>query len=84
MRCDTREWKDYAFGRADGEMAHRRAGAQWRRIQQREFNNYQQTLFREFFCFGGIMTGGPAGSAKTIVRNLKYPPVPDPHVPRKY
>jgi hypothetical protein len=83
MRCDSREWKDYAF--AGRERSWRiDEQARWRPIHQRDLNNYQQTLFKEFFCFGGIMTGGPAGSAKAIVNSLKYPRAQDPHVPRKY
>jgi hypothetical protein len=83
VRCDTKEWKDYAFAGPD-RVWRIDEQARWRLIEQRVLNNYQETLFKEFFCFGGIMTGGPAGSAKSIVRNLKYPREPDPHVPRKY
>jgi hypothetical protein len=30
------------------------------------------------------MSGGPAGDARMLVRNLKYPLVQDNRVPRKY
>ncbi|HXV07730.1 MAG TPA: hypothetical protein VD791_06850, partial [Burkholderiales bacterium] len=55
-----------------------------RPIQARGFNNYQHTLFKEFFCYGGVASGGPLGSAETIVRNLKHPAPQDNTVPRKF
>jgi hypothetical protein len=83
VRCDTREWKDYAYARPDKTWA-RDERAKWRPIQARGFNNYQHTLFKEFFCYGGVASGGPLGSAETIVRNLKHPAPQDNTVPRKF
>jgi hypothetical protein len=83
VRCETREWKDYAFARADKTWT-RDERAQWRAILSRGLNNHQHTLFDEFFCYGGAMSGGPLGSAETIVRNLKHPAPPDNTVPRKF
>jgi len=83
VRCDTGEWKDYAYARTDKSWAVDEQ-AKWRPIQERGFNNYQHTLFAEFFCYGGVTSGGPLGSAETIVRNLKHPFPPDQHTPRNF
>jgi hypothetical protein len=83
VRCDTKEWKDYAYARTDNTWAVDEQ-AKWRPIQAQGVNNYQHTLFSEFFCYGGVNSGGPLGSAKAIVRNLKYPTPADPHSPRKF
>ena len=83
VRCDTREWKDYAYGRADKTWAVDEQ-AKWRPIKASGFNNYQHTLLSEYFCYGGVSSGGPLGNAEAIVRNLKYPSPPDHTVPRKF
>jgi hypothetical protein len=82
VHCKTREWKDYAYGTTG---TWRKVGdPQWRPIHEKGLNNYQETLFSEFFCYEGVVTGGPVGDAKTIVRYLKTPPVQDPRTQRKY
>jgi len=73
LKCRGREWKDYAYGRGDGTWA-RNESAQWRRIQQLDYNDYQLTLAEDYMCTQGLFTGGPVGSAKFIVRTLKSPP----------
>lgn len=83
VRCKTREWKDYAYARADRTWALY-GQAQWRPIQELSINNYQYTLFDEFLCYGGVRSGGPIGTAELIVRNLKRPITPDSRVPRTY
>jgi hypothetical protein len=83
LRCETQEWKDYAFANRDRTWRVDET-AEWRLIQERNRNNYQHTLFKDYFCYGGVMSGGPAGDAKVLVRNLKYPLVQDNRVPRKY
>lgn len=83
LRCETKEWKDYAFAGRD-QTWRVDDKAQWRRIQVRTRNNFQETLFKDYFCFGGAMSGGPVGDAKTLVRNLKYPLVQDNRTPRRY
>ena len=79
VHCDTGQWKDYAFGRSGSWEIN--SNAQWRRIRAQSVNNYQDTLRSEFFCFGGIFSGGVQGTAKDIVRTLKDPTPPDPRVP---
>ena len=83
VRCDTKEWKDYAYARTDKSWVVDEQ-AQWRPIKAQSFNNHQYTLFNEFFCYGGIKSGGPLGTAEAIVRNLKYPTPADAHAPRKF
>jgi hypothetical protein len=83
LRCESRQWKDYAFaGRDRNWRVDERA--KWRPIQARSRNNVQETLFKDYFCYGGVMTGGPAGDAQGLVRNLKHPLVQDNRVPRRY
>ena len=76
------EWKDYAFGR-DGQTWERDANPQWRAIQGKGINNYQHSLATQF-CTFGLFSGGPLGSAKALVRNLKYPPPAATRVPPRY
>jgi hypothetical protein len=83
LRCKTREWKDYAFGERDRTWRVDET-REWRLIHDVNQNNYQYTLFKQFLCYGGVMSGGPAGKPETLVRNLKYPPVPDNRSPRRY
>jgi hypothetical protein len=83
VRCQTQEWKDYAFGTRD-QGWRVDEGARWRPIHERNRNNYQHTLFKDYFCYGGVMSGGPAGDARRLVYNLKHPLVQDNRVPRRY
>jgi hypothetical protein len=82
LKCRGREWKDYAYGRADGTWT-RNENAQWRRIQQLDFNDYQLSLSEDYVCTEGLFSGGPVGNAKFIVRTLKSPPALDAQVGRK-
>ncbi|MEO8628187.1 MAG: CNP1-like family protein [Betaproteobacteria bacterium] len=81
LRCKTREWKDYAFGRDDHTWAVDE-DPEWRNIQMINLNNYQRTLYQDYFCSGGILTSEPAGDSQKLVKLLKNPPRPDPRVPR--
>ena len=49
IRCESRELKVYAFGRANGEWSRAR-DSQWRRIEAREVNNHHLTLHHLHFC----------------------------------
>lgn len=53
IRCETREWRLYAFGRPDGSWSKSRSN-QWRPIENRAVNQYHATLHREYFCPDGI------------------------------
>lgn len=82
LRCSTREWKNYAFAREDHSW-NKDESAEWKRIQDINFNNYQRTLYEDYFCIGSVLSAQPQGDAKKLVSILKNPPTPDPRVPRK-
>jgi CNP1-like family len=69
IRCESRELKVYAFGRAGGEWSRARDPA-WRRIESREINNHHLTLHREHFCPGRRTIA----TVKQILHTLKYGP----------
>jgi hypothetical protein len=83
VNCKPGEWKDYAYG-LDGNRWERVADPNWRQIRNLSFNNHQYTLAAEFLCYGGVMSGGPRGDAKSIVRRLRHPPAPESRVPPRY
>jgi len=82
LRCATREWKDYAYGRGDRTWSID-ATPEWRRIQDVVLNNYRWTLYADFMCVGGVTSVGPAGDSAKLVRLLKYPPARDDRNPTK-
>ena len=82
LRCSDREWKDYAFARSDHTWV-REQNAQWRRIQNRIINDYQGTLYKDYFCEGGVFSTEPVGNSKKLVKLLKNPPKQDTRVNRK-
>jgi hypothetical protein len=82
LKCRGREWKDYAYGRADGTWA-RNESAQWKPIPDLAFNDYQRSLADDYVCTQGLFSSGPVGSAKFIVRTLKSPPQLDSQAGRK-
>jgi hypothetical protein len=49
MRCETRERRIYASGRADGSWSQSR-GKQWLRIQDAASNRHHAALFLGYFC----------------------------------
>jgi hypothetical protein len=82
LRCDEREWKDYAHARDDHTWAPDK-DASWRPIQDLKLNAYQHTLYTDYFCVGGVMSTRPAGSSEKLVRLLRHPPQQDTRVPNK-
>ena len=83
VNCKTGEWKDYAYGR-DGQRWEPVKDPQWRRIENQRINNYQYTLAVHYFCTSGLFSGGPVGSPKAIVRNMKNPRPADYRAPSPY
>lgn len=81
LRCSEREWKDYAFARSDHTwaLAH---DPQWQPVQSPRINNYQATLYKDYFCTSGVVASGTAGDTEKLVERLKHPPKPDQRVPR--
>lgn len=54
MRCETRESRVYAFGRADGAWSKSRSN-QWRTVRQLDVNRHHAALFLDHFCPGGVI-----------------------------
>lgn len=67
IRCELREQKYYAVGRADGSWVRAR-NPQWRRIESEDINRYHGVLYKEFLCSGK----NPVGSVKEVLRLLRY------------
>ena len=82
LRCATKEWKDYAFGRRDATWASVE-DPKWQPIRHANYNNFQETLYDDYFCYGGYTGGGIMGDAKTLINRLRYAPVRDPRIPNK-
>lgn len=80
LRCSDREWKDYAFVSSDKSWKVDE-NAQWRPIQELRYNNYQDTLYGDYFCLGGILSSKPVGDARKLAKLLRNPPKRDPRIP---
>lgn len=63
IRCELRQQKYYAVGRADGSWGRAR-NAQWRRIGPREVDRHHNTLYADYLCSGAT----PVRSVREIVR----------------
>lgn len=70
MRCETRERRLYAFGRADGTWSKAR-GNQWERVKEAVSNRHHAALFQEFFCPDGVIVRG-ADEARSLFRRGGY------------
>ncbi|HTT39465.1 MAG TPA: CNP1-like family protein [Burkholderiales bacterium] len=81
LHCSEKEWKDYAFARADHTWAVVR-DPQWQPVLSPRINNYQDTLYKDYFCTSGVVASGTVGNAEKLVERLKHPPQPDDRVPR--
>lgn len=80
LRCSDREWKDYAFVSSDKSWKVD-ANAQWRKIQELRYNNYQDTLYGDYFCLDGVLNSKPIGDARKLAKLLRNPPKRDPRIP---
>lgn len=69
IRCDTRQQKYYATGRANGNWARAR-NPQWRPIGNYETTRHHSVLHAEFLCSGRL----PVRTAREILQRLKYGP----------
>jgi hypothetical protein len=56
IRCDSFEYKTYAYGRADGSWSTSRRD-QWQRILHNISNRAQAALALDFFCQGKTVAG---------------------------
>jgi hypothetical protein len=71
IRCELREQKYYAVGRADGNWVRAR-NPQWRRIESQDINRYHSVLYADAFCSGKQ----PHKSVREVLQLLRYGPPP--------
>jgi len=67
MRCETREQKYYALGRADGSWMRAR-DPQWRRLVTQSVNRHYDVLYAEVLCLGK----SPVTTTREALQRLKY------------
>ena len=67
IRCELREHKYYAVGRADGDWVRAR-NPQWRRIEQQDVNRHHFVLYSDFFCSGKQ----PHRSVREVLQRLRF------------
>lgn len=67
LRCETREQKYYAFGRADGTWVNART-SEWRPVVYKEINRQHAVLYADYLC----PDGSPIKSARDAVNRFKY------------
>ena len=71
MRCDSRERRIYATGRADGSWAKSRVEA-WQRIRDEASKVHYAALYLNYFCPGGILVRD-ADEARDALRRGGHP-----------
>ena len=80
LRCSSREWKDYAFTSSDKSWKAN-PNAEWQRIRELRYNNYEDTLYGDYFCLDGVFSSKPVGDAAKLAKLLRNPPKPDNTIP---
>lgn len=71
IRCELRQQKYYALGRADGNWVRAR-NPQWRRIEHQDVNRHHSVLYADFLCPGKQ----PVKSVRDVLQMLSYSPPP--------
>jgi len=66
MRCDPREVRSYAFGRADRSWSRR--DTPWRPIAQRSVQRWHNALATEYFCPGETLILNAAEGVEALRR----------------
>lgn len=66
LRCDSGEYRLYAYGHPDGTWSKAR-NAGWEPIKFRSLLSYQKALYEDYLCPGGI----PVKDAQEAVRILQ-------------
>lgn len=69
IRCELRQQKYYAVGRADGNWVRAR-NPQWRRIEHQDVNRHHSVLYADFLCPGKQ----PVKSVREVLQLLSYGP----------
>lgn len=67
IRCELRQQKYYATGRADGSWARARK-PQWRRIERQDIDLHHGALYADFLCSGIL----PVRTEREMLQRLKY------------
>lgn len=67
MRCDARERRIYAFGRADHTWS-RAKSSNWVKISNAGPNRYAWTLMRDYFCPDGVAIRSAAEGVNALRR----------------
>lgn len=70
MRCETRERRIYAAGRADGSWSKARKN-EWVRIQDAYANRQHAALFLEYFCPVGTIVNNAAEARKALKQGMR-------------
>lgn len=76
IRCETREQKYYAIGRADGSWTRAR-DPRWRRIEFQHVNAHHLTLYGEYFCQGKFVRGNATQLVQALRRGPDRQPLTD-------
>jgi hypothetical protein len=71
MRCETRQWRVYATGRADGDWSRARR-VEWLPVRDEAVNRHHAALFLDYFCVDGVI----ANDAAAARANLRHPRQP--------
>lgn len=74
IRCETREFKLYASGRADGTWARMRS-SDWRPIENKPVNRHHAALSRDLFCPMGAPIRTAEEGRDALIRG-KHPMAP--------
>jgi hypothetical protein len=69
IRCELRQQKYYAVGRADGSWVRAR-NPQWRRIESQDINRQHSVLYADAFCSGKQ----PHKSVREVLQLLRNSP----------
>lgn len=69
IRCETREWRLYASGRADGSWSKARS-EKWSPVREAAVNRHRAVLFLDYFCPGGVIVRN-VGELRSV---FKRPP----------
>ncbi len=69
IRCQSREWKTYAFGVSSGKW-RRPVKPTWELIERKTQENHRHELYSTYFCSGNAASG----NEKKLLANLRTPP----------
>ena len=74
LRCASGQKRLYAVGRADGKWVEAKI-SQWTEIRSRSPNEYQATLYADFFCRGRVIVRDRQEALRLLQRGASRGPV---------